>query len=215
VKRTVAFGALWTASAGAAVGLGLLAVSFVDAGGATGTELVAATGSPSAPSTGPSSTASTGSSTAPTDSPAPAPVPAPEPDPAPLTAEQATVAGTVYASCDAGALSLASAPAAGWWLDDSSDPGEVEFENGAQKVEVTVTCVGGAPQFFVEGPRDDGRGRGRGGDDARSGAPVSTAPASSSPAVDDSDGRVDDSGSDDDSDDSGHGRGRGRGGDDD
>jgi hypothetical protein len=214
VKRSVAFGALWTASAAAAVGLGLLAVSLVDAGGSAGTQLVAATGSPSAPSTGTSPAPSTGPSTAPTDSPAPAPAPAP----APVTAEQATVAGTVYASCDAGGLSLVSAPAAGWWLDDSPDPGEAEFENGNQKVEVTVTCADGGPQFFVEGPRDDGGGRGRGGDDSRSSAPVSTAPAGSSPAVDDSDGRVEDSGhgSDDDSgDDSGRGRGRGHGGDDD
>lgn len=148
--------------------------------------------------------------------------------------------GTVYASCGAGAPSLAGAPAAGWWVDDSPDPGEVEFENGTSKVEVKVTCVGGAPRFEVEGPRRDRSGR----DDDRSSSPAG---ASSSASYDDSDGRRggghgsddppgDDSagrsgsghGSDDgpgddssyrsddrsDDDDSGRGRGRGRGSDD-
>ncbi|MGK5171852.1 hypothetical protein [Geodermatophilus sp. CPCC 205761] len=222
MNRTVAFGALWTASAAAAVGLGLLAVSFVDAGTPLDTQLASATDSQQSGSA--TSTTPTTPST-PTDSSAPAPAPAP----APTSDEQVTVAGTVYASCDAGGLSLVSAPAAGWWLDDSQDPGEVEFENGSQKLEVTISCVDGRPQFFVEGPRDDSSGRGRGGDDS-SGTPVSTAPAGTAPSTgssggDDSDGRVggghgsddgpgdDSAGRSDDSDDD-SGRGRGRGGDD-
>ncbi len=226
MNRTVAFGALWTASAAAAVGLGLLAVSFVDAGTPLDTQLASATdgqqSGSATPTTPTTPSATTGSST-----------PAPAPAPAPTSDEQVTVAGTVYASCDAGGLSLVSAPAAGWWLDDSQDPGEVEFENGSQKLELKIYCFDGRPQFFVEWPRDDsgGRGRGRGGDDSAgtsvSTAPASTSPSSSSPSgVDDSDGRVggghgsddgpgdDSAGRSDDSDDD-SGRGRGRGGDDD
>jgi hypothetical protein len=128
-----------------------------------------------------------------------------------------TVAGTVTATCDGGALSYAGTPAPGWWLDDSPRPGEVEFENGTQKLEVKVTCVDGTPQFFVEGPRDDGRGRG--GDDS----PATSAPSAPAPSTptsgrgyDDSDGRVGGGHGSDDGpgDDSGRGRGRGRGGDD-
>ena len=65
--------------------------------------------------------------------------------------EMATAGGTVYASCAGGTPDLASAPAAGWSVDDSSDPGKVEFRSGTQQVEVRVTCVAGAPQFAVEG----------------------------------------------------------------
>jgi hypothetical protein len=69
---------------------------------------------------------------------------------------------------------LASAPAAGWWVDDPSRADEVEFENGSAKIEVAVSCAGGTPSFFVEGPRDDG---------------PSSAPASATGSGDDSDGR--------------------------
>ncbi|RFU19961.1 hypothetical protein [Geodermatophilus marinus] len=223
MKRTVGFGALWTASAAVAVGLGLLAVDLVDTGASADTVPVAATDTPS-PSRAPGPSAGTSTSTPP---PAPAPVPS-------SSGEQVTVAGTVFASCDAaGVLSLASAPAPGWWLDDSQDPGEVEFENGTQDLEVKVSCVAGAPRFLVEGPRADSSGRGRGGDDTAVGSTVAPAPSSGTPSagtpsvVDDSDGRVggghgsddppgddsagrvDDSGDDDGDDDRGRGRGRG------
>ncbi|MGK5113157.1 hypothetical protein [Geodermatophilus sp. CPCC 205506] len=220
MTRTLAPRVLWTASAAAAVGLGLLSVAVVDADAAPDTRPASATSSqPSAPSSSSSSSSDPSSS---------APAPAP---PASSGGEQVTVAGTVTATCDGGALSYAGAPAPGWWLDDSPRPGEVEFENGSQKLEVKVTCVDGTPQFSVEGPRDDGRG----GDDS----PATTAPsAPSAPTTgrgyDDSDGRVggghgSDDGPGDDSagrvggghgsddgpgDDSGRGRGRGRGGDD-
>ena len=74
--------------------------------------------------------------------------------------ETATAGGTVFASCDGAVATLASAPAPGWWVDDSSDQGQVEFRNGTQKVEVRAVCVDGGPQFTVEGPRADDRGGG-------------------------------------------------------
>ena len=93
------------------------------------------------------------------------------------------MAGSVYASCNDGILSLASAPAPGWWLDDSPDPGEVEFESASQKVEVTVVCAGGTPSFSVEGPRADDNGSDSGGGSSRDDVD------DSGDAPDDSDGR--------------------------
>ncbi len=195
MKRTLLLGTAWTASAAAAVGLGFLAVSLVDASASPGAIPLAATSSPSA------STESTAT-----------------PSSLQPTAQKATEAGMVYASCDSGSPQISGAPAAGWWVDDSAKPGEVEFEDGSRKLEVHVTCVDGAPVFAVEGPRADNSG---GGDDS----PASSSPAGpTTDAPDDSDGRVggghgsddsgvDDSGSDSD-DDSGKGRGRGRGSDD-
>jgi|tagenome__1003787_1003787.scaffolds.fasta_scaffold20713547_2 hypothetical protein len=124
MQRTLVLGAAWLGSAAAAVGLGFLAVS-----------LVGASASPA-----PVSAAGT------TTSAQPAP-----PSGAPsASGEQATAGGTVYASCAAGAPDVASAPAAGWSVDDSSEPGKVEFRSGTARVEVRVTCAGGAPQFSVE-----------------------------------------------------------------
>src|SRR4051812_43355603 len=128
MQRTLALGALWTASAGAAVGLGFLAVSLVDASASPGT-------SPAAASTSADSTSSVAVT--------------PAPIPTTATGEFATVAGTAYANCTSGTPVVAGAAAAGWWVDDSNDAGSVEFENGTQKLEVHVVCVGGAPQFGV------------------------------------------------------------------
>jgi len=100
----------------------------------------------------------------------------------------ATVGGTVFASCDGAGAALASAPAPGWWVDDSSDEGSVEFRNGTQKVEIRALCVDGGPQFTVEGPR---------GDDSGGGSAPGTSPASSS--ADDSGGHGTDDGPGDDS----------------
>jgi hypothetical protein len=130
MKRPFVLGAAWTASAAMAVGLGFLAVSFVDAEAAPGTV------PPGARGTASSSTPSA-------------------PDP---SGEQATVGGTVYADCDSDAPDLASAPAPGWTAYASSDPGAVEFRDGTHKLEVHVICVLGGPQFSVEGPRADDRG---------------------------------------------------------
>jgi hypothetical protein len=182
MNRTLALGAAWTGSAVAAVGLGFLAVSLVGASASPGTVPVAAGGTSSSASATPTSPA------------APAPVVS--------SAEQATVGGTVYADCTSGVPGLAGAPAPGWWLDDSDDPGEVEFKNGIQKVEVHTVCAGGSPQFSVEGPRDDNSGSGSG---SGSGSSSSSSPASSSASESTSGG--DDSGGDD-------SKGRGRGGDD-
>ena len=137
MNRTIALGAAWTASAAAAVGLGFLAVSLVDASASPGTTPAAATTS-----------ASTGSAT-PT-----------APAPGATAGEHVTVGGTVFASCVGGVPSLAGAPAPGWWVDDSNQPGEVEFRNGTQKVEVHTVCVGDVPQFSDEGLRTDDSGRG-------------------------------------------------------
>jgi hypothetical protein len=182
MKRTVAFGALWTASAAAAVGLGFLAVSFVDADRTPLTQPVAATGSaattPSAPST-PGDTSTV-------------PVPAPEPPvTAPASGEYVTVGGTIYASCEGGVLQSAAAPAAGWWLDDQDHGGEVEFESPTQKVEVHVACADGTPSFFDEGVRADENKP----EDSSSAAPASVTPGVPAPVtpgagVDDSAGRV-------------------------
>ncbi len=175
MKRTVALGALWTASAAAAVGLGFLAVSFVDAGASPGARPAAATETaPATPPATPPSTVDDGSPTSPAPSPE-APVPAP------ASGEYVTAGGTIYASCDAGFLAVAAAPAAGWWLDDQDDHGEVEFESSTQKVEVHVVCTDGSPVFRDEGVRAD--------ENTPEDSSRSSGPASSSPSSDDSDGR--------------------------
>jgi len=162
MKRTLLLGAAWTASAASAVGLGFLAVSLVDASASPGTVPLAA-----------SATSADDSAASPSSS-------------APTTAAglKATVAGTVSASCTSATPRVSGAPATGWWIDDSDDakPGQVEFENGAQKLEVSVTCVDGSPVFSVEGPRADSSG---GDDDTVAPTPAAT------DAPDDSDGRVD------------------------
>jgi len=196
MKRTLLLGSAWTASAAAAVGLGFLAISLVDASASDGPVTPAA-----ATSDAPGATSTSG--------------------PAAVAAgQQVTDGGTVYGSCDDGGAPLvASAPAAGWWLDDSSDAGEVEFQNGTTRVEVRITCVDGVPRFAVEGPRTDDRG----GDDGPSSVPssgtsssTSTPAAPTSSAGDDSDGRVGGGhGSDDGPGDDSSGRdGRGHGSDD-
>jgi hypothetical protein len=172
MKRTAAFAALWTASAASAVGLGFLAVSLVDADASPGTQPIAATESLTAapPASG--------------DPTAPAPEPQPQPPAAaPASGEHATAGGTVFASCDGGILQVAAAPAAGWWLDDQDQPGEVEFESGTQQAEVHVACADGVPVFRDEGVRAD---RNRPEDPGSS----SPSPVSVHPGVDDSDGRV-------------------------
>jgi hypothetical protein len=132
MRRTLVLATAWTASAAAAVGLGFLAVSLVDAEAATGTQQVTATGTrwtvsvPAAP--GPTG-------------------------PAASPAEHATVGGTVYATCPAAQPDVAGAPAPGWWVNDPGKPGQVEFENGSQKLEITAYCVDGSPYFVVEDPR--------------------------------------------------------------
>ena len=164
MKRSIVLGAAWTASAAAAVGLGFLAVSLVDASASPGTNLAAATTAPSTTSADRSST-----SAAPTSTVAPA-------DPS-ATGEFATAGGTVFANCGNGSPLLAGVPATGWVVDDSNDPGEIEFTSGDQRVEVLVTCVGGAPVFRL----DDSSSASR--------ASSSSSPASSTSGRDDSSGR--------------------------
>jgi hypothetical protein len=131
MKRTIALGAAWTASAAAAVGLGFLAVSLVDASADPGTSPVASTTSAAEASTSATPTAPPSATSA--------------------AGQYATPGGTVYADCTGGTPVLAGVPAAGWSTDDSPEPGQVEFRNGNQKVEVRVTCVGAIPSFS----RDD------------------------------------------------------------
>jgi hypothetical protein len=169
MTRTLVLGAAWTASAAAAVGLGFLAVSLVDASASPATQPQASTGSTFPASTTPTAT------------------------PVAATGQMATVGGTVFADCTSGTPVIAGAPAAGWWADDSPKPGEAEFENGTLKVEVQVTCVGGGPVFRMEGPRaDDSHGGGH------SPAPSSTdAPDDSDGRGGNSGHGSDDSGGDD------------------
>jgi hypothetical protein len=134
MRRPLLLGTAWTASAAAAVGIGFLAVSLVDASASPGTVPAGATGTPSAGATA-------------TGTP---PVPSAAPTAALPTGEYATAGGTVYADCSSGSPVVAGAPAAGWYADDSPDPGEVEFENGSQKVEVDVYCAGGVPYFVLD-----------------------------------------------------------------
>lgn len=145
MKRTIALGAAWTASAAAAVGLGFLAVSLVDASASPGAQPVAATtafhtGSPSTTMQAPAA----GSA----------------------TAEFPTAAGTVYADCTSGTPVLAGVPVAGWSVDDSNDPGRIEFRAGTQRVEVSVSCVGGAPAFRLDDSSSSASSSTPGGDDS-------------------------------------------------
>ena len=190
MKRTLLLGSAWTASAAAAVGLGFLAISLVDASASTPAQDLESSVTTLEAGDDSSSTASPATGSPTTDEPAPV-----------AAGQQVTAGGTVYGSCDGAVPVLASAPAAGWWLDDSSDAGEVEFENGTQKIEVRVTCVDGVAHFSVEGPRADdsgggsgsNSGRGSGSSSGSSGDGRSTAPApaaTTAAPVDDSDGRV-------------------------
>jgi hypothetical protein len=173
MKQSLVLGGAWAASAAAAVGVGFLAVSLVDASAAPETQPLAAIGT---------STTSAAPTTAPSG----------------VTAgEQQTVGGTVYASCAGGMPDLASAPAPGWTVDDSSGPAHVEFKTGTQKVEIAVSCVEGSPAFVVEGPRTDDGG----------GSSGSTSPGSAGSSAPSSSAGTDDSGGDDSS-----GRGSGGGG---
>ena len=151
MKRAVPLAALWIAAAAAAVGLGFLAVSLVDASGAPATPLVTATSTASPSTSAPS-----------------------KPARQPAIGDFVTVAGTAYANCSSGGPVVAGAPAAGWWVDDSSSVGKVEFQNGDHHLEVRVACVDGAPRFTSEGAEDHPTG-------SPSVAP-SSSPSSGSPA---------------------------------
>ena len=100
MKRTLLLGTAWTASAAAAVGLGFLAVTLVDASASPGTTPVVA-----------AATASGADDTAAQPSPSTATT---------ASGTKATEAGIVSASCSSGSLRVSGAPAAGWWVDDSA-----------------------------------------------------------------------------------------------
>jgi hypothetical protein len=121
--------AAWTAAAAAAVGLGFLAVSLVDASASPTGSFAGAAAAPT------SATGSPAASSA-----------------AAATGRRATAGGTVIADCSSGQPVLAGVPAAGWWSDDSAEAGKREFTNGSQRVEVRVTCVNGSPDFAIEAP---------------------------------------------------------------
>jgi hypothetical protein len=148
MKRPVALVAAWVLAAAAAIGVGFLAVSLIDASAAT----------PEQP--GLAATTSATEAAGPTASAA-------------ASGEQSTAGGTVYASCVDGTAQLAGAPAAGWTVE--SAPGQVEFRDGASKIEVRADCSTGSPQFTVEGPTADAGG----GDDA----PPATTPGTTSPSA--------------------------------
>ena len=87
MKRPLALVAAWVVAAAAAVGVGFLAVSLIDASASPPELPAASTGTASATA----SAASAG--------------------------EQGTPGGTVYASCVDGTAQLAGAPAAGWTVE--------------------------------------------------------------------------------------------------
>ena len=139
LRRPLVLGVAWAASAAAAVGLGFLAVSLLDASASSGTpQVAAATSSAPEGQAGPTATRFVPKATS-------------------ATGEFATAAGTVYATCGTGLPVLAGVPVAGWWIDDSGEQGKVEFQNGTQQIEVRVACVDGSPRFATEGMRVGGR----------------------------------------------------------
>lgn len=150
MKRTIALGAAWTVSAAAAVGLGFLAVSLVDASASPGTTPVSSTTASAAPTSG---------TTAPSSPSA--------------TARYETAGGTVVADCATGTPVLAGVPAAGWFVDDSNDVGEMEFDSGGQKVEVRVVCAGGAPVFDLDDSSSSSSSPSSASPSPRSAAPTS------------------------------------------
>jgi hypothetical protein len=168
MKRTLTLGAAWTASAVAAVALGFLAVSLVDASASPGdlttsssarsTSVLKTVPAPSAPISAPTSTPD---STATSGPAATGGTGAPGASGPQASVEHATAGGSVLAGCSDGVPVLASAPSPGWWIDDSRSGDKVEFENGSESIEVTIGCATGTPQFSVEGPAaDDGGGHG-------------------------------------------------------
>ncbi len=203
VRRPVLLGAAWTASAAAAIGVGFLAVSLVDASASPDTSPVAATSS--------SSTSSPATTAAPTPSGPDVPAPAPVTPLQPVAGEYATAGGTVFADCASGSPVLAGVPAAGWWVDPSDDVGKIEFENDDDDIDVHVACIDGAPRFAL----DDSAFRSP-GSSSPSSSPSASRSSSPSSGRDDSDGRVGGgSGSDDGpGDDSSGRRGGGHGSDD-
>ena len=118
MKRTIALGAAWTASAAAAVGLGFLAVSLVDASASPGAQPVAATTTSAEASASPEAVPSATSA----------------------LGQSVTPGGTIYTDCASGSPVNAAVPAAGWSVDDSNAVGEMEFRAGDRKIEVHVTC---------------------------------------------------------------------------
>ena len=122
MKRPLALVAVWVVAAAAAVGVGFLAVSLIDASAATPSQ-------PGLPAVSGTTEAADPS------------VPA-------AAGEQSTPGGTVYATCVDGTAQLAGAPAAGWTVEKSAD--QVEFRNGSAKIEVRADCSTGSPQFVVE-----------------------------------------------------------------
>ena len=134
----------WAGAATVAVGLGFFSVSLLDAD-----PVSASSSTPSSSATTTAATTTPGSaSTTPAASTAGGQQ---------LTGQQVTEAGTVYGSCVDGLPQAASAPAAGWEVDDSSTSTDVEFKAGDRRIHVVVTCTPTGPAFaVVAGGDDDG-----------------------------------------------------------
>ena len=155
MNRTIALGAAWTASAAAAVGLGFLAVSLVDASASPGT-------TPAAATTQRVDRLGRRRHRARTRSP-------------PRGRARHRRRHGLRRRASAASPSLAGAPArrlVGRRLRTS--PARWSSRTATQKVEVHVVCVGGAPQFSDEGLRADDSGTRRHGLAAR---PSSTSAA--------------------------------------
>jgi hypothetical protein len=162
MKRSVVLAATWLLSAGLAVGLGFLAVSFVNTSPSSASLRTAAVTSDDRSVDG---TSSPGGTTA----------------PAGTSARQVTAGGTVLATCAGSSAQVAGAPATGWRIDDSSGAGTVEFRSSSQSVEVRVDCSSGSPVFAVEGPRSSGGGS----DDGTTGSSTVTRTTGATPTTDD------------------------------
>jgi hypothetical protein len=107
-----------------------------------------------------SSSGSAGTTTAPRPSPTAT-------TPAVTSLTRSGVGGTVRVQCVGGVPKLVSViPRQGFSVDEDDSPGEVKFDSGGHRTEVTASCAGSRPQIRVD---EDDRGGGGDGDSGRGG----------------------------------------------
>jgi hypothetical protein len=151
VRRTLASLAAWTAGAGVAVGVGVLALSLIDNGLASGAVQPVPIDGPVAaapPSPSPSASLSQPSGEA---APVPSSAPSPSATAGPLR-QLASTGGTAIARCtpDGLAYLVSWSPGQGYEADDvHRGPGRivsVAFTAGTQRVWLGIHCVAGIPE---------------------------------------------------------------------
>ncbi len=166
LRRTLASIGAWTVGAGLAVGVGVLALSLIDAGLAAGgsrpvpvdapvavdpstrPDISATTDDPASPPAGPSPSASAPGARAPLASRPPSASPSASPGP---PHQLSSSGGTVIARCTGTSAYLVSwSPEPGYRVDDTrrgpAGTAFVVFVNGSQRVTLAVRCVAGVPQ---------------------------------------------------------------------